>query len=79
MTTSAVFLAAVELITVHMIDGRVVQINPNQITQLWSGKPPDANVVIHEDVKCVIRFVDGTHTSVAEDCETVRKLIEGVP
>ena len=32
-------LAAVELITLHMIDGRVVQINPQQVTQLVSGRP----------------------------------------
>jgi len=75
---SHVILAAVELITLHMVDGRVIQINPKQVTQLVSSPPAGApNTVLIDSVHCVVRFVDGAHLSVAEDCETVRELMEG--
>jgi hypothetical protein len=70
-------LIVVELITLHMIDGRVVQVNPRQVTQLLSSTPEQPNKALADGVKCVVRFVDGSYTSVAEDCNTVRKLMEG--
>jgi len=73
---SMLILAAVELITLHMIDGRVIQINPRQVVQLLSDQL-GPNKMLHDAVQCVIRFSDGTYTSVAEDCNTVRELIEG--
>ena len=73
-----VIIAAVQLITLHMIDGRVVQVNPKQITQLMSSMPDGTNKVMVEGVKCVVRFTDGSYTSVAETCDMVRGLMEGV-
>lgn len=70
------WLVAVQLITVHMIDGRVVQINPAQVTQLLTTRS-EGNKSLPDAVQCVIRLTDGSFTSVAEDCETVRKLMEG--
>ena len=68
-------VAAVALVLLHMIDGRPVLINPKQVTQLLSSLP-GPNKVLPDAVQCVIRLADGSYTSVAEDCDTVRKLME---
>jgi hypothetical protein len=68
--------AIVELVTLHMIDGRVVQINPRQVTQLVS-TAPDGNKSLPDAVNCVVRLADGSFTSVAEDCDAVRRLMQG--
>jgi uncharacterized protein YlzI (FlbEa/FlbD family) len=66
--------ATIILITVHMIDGRVVQINPAEITSLtW---PKDKNSALVDGVHCVISLTDGKFLSVAETCDEVEKLIE---
>jgi hypothetical protein len=64
----------VELVTLHMIDGRVVQINPRQVTQIIS--PLDGNKTLPDAVHCVVRLSDGSFTSVAEDCDKVRRLMQ---
>jgi hypothetical protein len=67
---------AIELITLHMIDGRVVQVNPAQITQLVhaTGK---GNKSFVAGVHCLVRMTDGAFVSVAETCEDVEKLVKG--
>lgn len=67
---------AVELVTLHMIDGRVVQVNPAQVTQVISPHEGD-NKVLVEGVNCVVRFTDGNFVSVAETCEQVRDALKG--
>ena len=69
-------LTAVELITLHMIDGRVVRVNPKEVVQLLSG-PETGNKQLHGAVQCVVRFTDGSFTSVVENCETVRDMMGG--
>jgi hypothetical protein len=69
-------VAAVALVLLHMIDGRVVLINPKQVTQLLSTPPAGgANKVLPDAVRCVIRLSDGSYLSVSEDCDTVRELM----
>lgn len=66
---------AAELLTVHMIDGRVVQINPAQITQMIH--PREAgNRALADEVNCVIRLADGGFVSTAETCEEVEMLLK---
>lgn len=73
-------LAAVELITLHLVDGRAAVINPQQVTQMQQPREEgQSGKQLHGSVKCVIRFTDGGYLSVAEDCATVRKLMEGEP
>ena len=69
-------LAAVELIMLHMIDGREVQINPKQVTQLLSDLSDDGAKALPDAVKCVVRFTDGSYLSVAETCDEIRSLME---
>jgi hypothetical protein len=72
-----VIIAAVELITLHMIDGRVVQINPRQVTHLLADTPDGHNKTLPEAVNCVVKFTDGAFLSVAENCDKVRELMRG--
>jgi hypothetical protein len=70
-------LAAVELITLSTIDGRAVLVNPEQVTQLRETRPEGPNKQLTDKVRCVISLTDKTYVTVAEDCGTVRKLMEG--
>lgn len=75
MTLPGVFLAAIELVSFHTVDGRVIQINPNQVTRL---QPAGAGKVLTDKVKCVIHMTDGSYTSVIEICDEVRRRL-GTP
>lgn len=73
-------LVAIQLITVTMIDGRVVTINPAQVTRL-SEANRDLSVGDHllpDAVKCVIFFTDGAYLSIAESCMEVTNRWLGV-
>jgi hypothetical protein len=67
-------LVAIELVTLHMIDGRVVKINPAAVQQLIEAHGP--NRFMAEGVKCLIRM-GGSYVTVKETCAEVQKLIEG--
>jgi uncharacterized protein YlzI (FlbEa/FlbD family) len=69
-------LIALQLITLHAIDGREIEINPHQITSLHAAKEGEPNKVLHTKVFCLINLTDGKFVSVAETCETVRQLLE---
>ena len=70
-----IFVAAVELVVLHMVDGRIVQVNPAQITQLINAGE-HGNTTLVDTVKCVVRLTDGNFVSVAETCEQVQQAIE---
>lgn len=71
---SLIVATGIELLTFHMVDGRVVQINPAQVTQIIH--PSDDHKVLVETVKCVIRLTDGSFVSVAETCDEVQKAMQ---
>lgn len=66
-------LIAVQLITVHMIDGREVAINPTEITRMF--RSVGTNKQIPDNVQCVVYFTDGSFLSIAETCDELRALI----
>lgn len=68
-------LVAIELVTVHMIDGRPVQINPAAVQQLIPKTEPH-NRFVAEGVNCLIRLA-GSYVSVKETCVEVQQLLEG--
>lgn len=71
-------LLIIGLIVVHMIDGRAVILNPQQITSLSEARSAENKAKqLHPDVRCVVYLTDGRFVSVAEDCNTVKGLIEG--
>ena len=74
-----VILAVIELITLNTIDGRQVQINPKQVTKLQSGlSAGDPGKLVVDEIHCIIHFTDGSFSSVVENCDTVRALMERV-
>lgn len=68
-------LIAIELVTLHMVDGRAVQVNPAQVTQLVHPHE-EGNKQIVDTVHCVVRLADGSFVSVAEHCEEVQRMLE---
>lgn len=66
---------AIELVTLHMVDGRTVQINPVAVQQLIHPHEPTHRLMV-PGVKCVIRLAGG-YVSVAETCEEVQQRLEG--
>lgn len=70
-------LAVVELITLHLVDGRSVLINPRQVTQVQEARSEgDPKKQMHDKVRCVVRLTDSTYVSVAEECVEVKRLME---
>lgn len=65
---------AITMITLHMIDGRVVRLNEQQITQLV--EPRAHGSQLPEEVNCIVRLTDGSYVSVAETCDAVRAAME---
>lgn len=67
---------AMQLITVHMIDGTEVSINPAAITMMRKGRDADdPRRQFPEDVQCVIWFGDGHFLSIAETCAELIKMM----
>lgn len=67
-------LIAIELITLHMIDGRIVKVNPAAVQQLIESHGP--NKFMSPKTKCLVRM-GGSYVSVLETCEEVQHLLEG--
>lgn len=63
-------LVVVELITLHMVGGREVEINPQAVQQLVHPQGP--NRLLAPDVKCFVRLTGGS-VSVVETCEEVKE------
>jgi len=73
-----VVAAVVELLTFHMVDGRIILINPEQVTQLVHPTVDGDHAVLVDTVQCVIRLTDGTFVSVAETCDEVEHAMEAL-
>lgn len=73
-------IATVALIVLHLIDGRTVTINPDQVTRLSEAREDDNEAkALAPGVRCVVYLTDGRFVSVAEECDTVRGLMEATP
>jgi len=69
------FLAVAILLYLHGLDSRVIIVNPDQITSMYSKKGPNKQVT--EKTECVINLTDGKFVSVLETCEEVNKQLKG--
>jgi hypothetical protein len=67
-------LVAIRLVTLHMVDGRTVEVNPAAVQQLIHSL--GHNRVIAPGARCLIRM-GGNAISVLETCEEVQRLLEG--
>ena len=66
------------LIVLHMADGRIVLINPDQVTHLRSAREvPEADKTFTGAVKCMVNLADGKYVTVVEPCDAVRQKMEG--
>jgi len=59
------------LLYLHGPDSRVVIVNPDQITSMYSKKGP--NKQITDKAECVINLTDGKFVAVTETCEEINK------
>ena len=75
MTILLAALAVVQLVTLHMVDGRIVEVNPAQIVQLVHPVAMGNKAVV-ETVKCIVKFTSGAFLSVAETCQQVQDKIK---
>ena len=73
-----VLAVAVQLIPLHMVDGRTVDINPKTVTRLQEPREADdPSAQGHSAIRCLVWFVDNSYLSVVETCSAVRDLISG--
>lgn len=68
-------LVAIELVTLHMIDGRVVLINPAAVQQLYH-PTKNGNRLVAPATKCLVKMASN-YLSVLESCEDVQRLLQG--
>lgn len=60
---------ALQLVVVHLVDGRAVAINPAQMTHMSEARRDvDEAKQLADNVRCVIFFSDGSYLSTAEEC-----------
>jgi len=65
-----------ELVALHTVDGREIDINPAEITQLHESKIDDSpDRLMVKGVRCVVSTTDGKFISVTEDCSEIRTTI----
>ena len=75
-----VFIASLfvlQLVMVHTVDGRMVGVNPFQVTHLSEARRDiDDTKQLAPGVRCVIFFSDASYVSTAEECvEVVNKWV----
>jgi hypothetical protein len=68
-----------DLVDLHTLDGKAVQINPMMVVSLREPQAQEKRVM-HERVRCIVNFVDGKFITVVETCAVVQaKMSEGKP
>jgi len=74
---NAIIGPLVALVVLHLVDGRTVQINPAQVTQLQQPRADaDPKKQMAKNIDCIIHLTDGRYVSVDETCDEVRALLE---
>jgi len=65
-----------ELVVLHTVDGREIDINPAEITQLHESHTDDSpDRLLVNGVRCVVSTTDGKFISVREECTEIRTTI----
>jgi hypothetical protein len=65
-----------QMVTLHGVDGREVEINPDRVTHLVSSKEGQEGKHFVEGIHCMVNFDDGKFYTVVETCDVVQQLIE---
>jgi hypothetical protein len=66
----------VDLVELHTLDGRVIQINPAMVISMRAPQAQDKRVM-HGNVQCIVNFVDGKFITVLEPCSVVQSKMMG--
>jgi hypothetical protein len=61
-----------DLVELHTLDGKAVQINPMMVVSMRAPQAQDKRIM-HENVRCIVNFVDGKFITVIEPCSVVRE------
>lgn len=68
-------IIALQMIPLHQIDGRIILVNPSEITAVATPRRGDAKLG-NPATACMVFLSDGTHWQVLETCAAVKQLIE---
>ena len=68
-------LTAFELLLVMTIDGREVRINPDHIVTFSEARQEGGQLT--DKVHCIITLSNGKFVTVAEECTSLRRRLEG--
>jgi hypothetical protein len=66
------------MLQLHGPGGQVIDINPDHITTLRQRHLGKLEEHLAKEVRCIIKMSDGSFNLVVEDCELIRKEIEGM-
>jgi hypothetical protein len=69
-----IWLIAYVLIELHGPGGQNIIVNTKEIVEL---RDPQTKEHFGKGVHCIINTSDGKFSAVSEDCDTVRRMIEG--
>jgi hypothetical protein len=69
---------ALQLITLHQPDGRVIHVNPAEITFFAAPRRDDKQLLVSGS-NCVVFLTTRRYFGVVETCEAVRQLLGGAP
>ena len=71
-------LIVLHLIVLHTVDGREIVLNPAQVTSMREAhEANDPDRAFTKDVRCMVNLADGKFVTVIEECDEVRRLMEG--
>lgn len=73
--TLATIIVALQLVPLHQVDGRVILVNPNEITAVATPRRGDQRLG-SPATACMVFLSDGTHWQVLETCSTIKQMIE---
>ena len=68
-------LVLLRLVLIHAPNGDEIEINPNEISCIR--EPREAgDMAFHKGVRCVLVMTNGRFIGAAEDCQTVKLMVE---
>lgn len=70
-----IMLCGLQLVPLHQVDGRVILVNPNEITAVATPRRGDQKLG-NSATACMVFMTDHTHWQVLETCAAIKQLIE---
>jgi len=73
--TLAAIVTALQLVSLHQVDGRAIFINPTDIITMAVPRR-DAERTSNPAAACIVFMSDGKHWQVLETCSAIKQMIE---